>query len=143
MRFAGLILAAILTACAGDAPPPQSIKERVSGDFIPTPEERTVIFGRVYAYWDALARRDWRQAYEFHTEDFRERVPFRTWRQRPGVDWRAYPKPVSIHWSKGAHRHQGPELYAIIEWTSGADTGRRTGRLIWRKDYDSVFRIEN
>lgn len=136
MRY-GLILVAVLMGCAAPPPKVPTIQERVSGAYQPNSQDRTQLYQRIQTYWAALAAGDWAKAYEFHTYDYRERLPLPVW-QRQHVAL-ANPRPVSIHWTKGAHRQFGPELYAIVDWT---DDNSQTGRLIWRQD-DGVFWIEN
>lgn len=136
MRY-GLILLAVLLGCADPSVKVPAIPERVSGNYQPTGQDRIQLYQRTQAYWAALAAKDWTKAYDFHTYDFRERMPFPVWQKQQIA--LSDPRPVSIHWVKGAHRQFGPELYAIVNWT---DDAARSGRLVWRQDAD-VFWVEN
>lgn len=138
MRYGLILMAAVLVGCSSPPPKVSPIPERISGAYQPTGQERAQVYQRTYTYWSALAAKDWRRAYEFHTDGFRARNPFTTWQRRQAAAPLVNPKPVALHWTKGAHRHQGPELYAIVTWK---DDTKRSGRLTWRQD-DEVFWIE-
>ena len=136
MRY-GLILLVVLMGCAVTPPKAPAVQERVSGSYQPTGQDRAQLYQRTQAYWTARAARDWTNAYEFHTYDFRERMPFPIWRKQQVT--LTGPRMVSIHWIKGAHRQFGPELYAIITWV---DQVGQSGQLTWRQDGGGFF-IEN
>ena len=138
-----LIIAALLTACAQQpAQPPAGLQERVSGDRKPTNQERQQLIARLYGYWTAISQQRWDAAFDFHTYDYREQVPMAVWRKQL-QDWPSLPQPDRIHWTKGMFRHHGPELYAIVDWSTGNDPKDRAGRLIWRQETDGTFWIEN
>ncbi|MEM1160026.1 MAG: hypothetical protein AAGJ28_03765 [Pseudomonadota bacterium] len=104
---------------------------------------RNSILAQSHAYWLALADERHRDAFAFHTEDYKERVPFAKWQSQSRNAIGAAPRPVLIRWTQAAHRHQGPELYAILRWAVADRENRSTGTLIWRQDYDGQFRLEN
>lgn len=132
----------VLTACAPAATPPAGVAERYSGDAAPDAALSQRILIDTYAYWDALASSRWQRAYEQFTYDYREKTPFGEWRNLPHTAWARQPQIVSIHWTKGAHRQHGPDLYAIVEWTARAGSSGSEGALIWRQEPDGTFLLE-
>lgn len=142
MRAALIIIGVLLTACADPQPTRQLIEERVSGTYQPTDRDRAGLYARMAAYWSAIAARDFQQAYDFHTFDFRERVPFSTWSRQQAAR-AGLRRAVKIHWTKGVHRYHGPELYAIVDWTTGAAGPGGTGKIVWRQEDDGTFWVEN
>lgn len=145
MRCALLIVGLFLAACA-DSPAPEvtAVPERVSGRYQPNGQDRAALYGRFATYWQAIQAGNLAKAYDFHTLDYQERVPFKIWqREQQRTRTQNIPKPVSIHWSKAAHRRFGPELYAMIAWTAGSGGTESSGTLIWRQDDQGRFWVEN
>ncbi|MEM7060161.1 MAG: hypothetical protein AAF557_21475 [Pseudomonadota bacterium] len=143
MRYAVLIVGLMFSACADPPPKPSGVQERVSGAYQPTGQDRVALYARMTRYWAAIDAGDLEKAYDFHTYDFRERLPFPAWTRQLQKFAEGTPKPVRIHWTKGVHRHHGPELYAIVDWVAGPDGAATKGRLIWRQEDDGVFWVEN
>ncbi|MEM7189152.1 MAG: hypothetical protein AAF439_06025 [Pseudomonadota bacterium] len=136
------MIIALLTACAGDPGPPP-LRERISGTAAPTAALRDSILTQTNAYWLAMNEGRLDDAFAFHTEDYQERLSMPAWRQKLPIASAEPPRPVSIHWTQAARRQDGPELYAIVDWTGQSGETGSEGRLIWRQDYDGVFRLEN
>lgn len=145
MRCAVFVVGLLLAACASPPTPKTfSIPERVSGSYQPNGPDRVALYGRLTRYWVAIDEGKLSEAYEFHTLDYQERVPFSVWQlERKRAQTQDLPKPVRIHWTKAAHRRFGPELYALVAWTAGAGGDARSGRLIWRQDEKGTFWVEN
>lgn len=145
MRCAAVIVGLLLAGCS-DPPTAKTfaIHERVSGSYQPNGPDRAALYVRLATYWQAIQAGNLTKAYDFHTHDYQERVPFIVWqRERQRTRSPDVPKPVSIHWTKAAHRRFGPELYALVKWKAGSGAVQMSGQLIWRQDEKGNFWVEN
>ncbi|MEM0989600.1 MAG: hypothetical protein AAGK00_12005 [Pseudomonadota bacterium] len=138
-RWASIIILLISMGCAGPEEPTGEIAERYSGDVRPVPGRTQAIVNQTLAYWAAIEGDRWHQAYRAHALEYQQVLPFGEWQPRVRGTAMATRQPVAIHWSKSTHRHQGPELYAILSWR---DPGGKQGRVIWREVSSGRFLIE-
>ncbi len=140
LPFAILLLCAL--GCAPAPTPPAGIAERYSGKAVADAGTSQTILVETYAYWDAIASRDWQGAYDRFTDDYKAKTSLSEWQSLGNDAWAARPRILSIHWTKAAHRQHGPELYAIVEWTARKASSGSQGTLIWRQEPDGSFKLE-
>lgn len=125
-----------MSCSAPPGPPP--LDERYNG-VAPDAQRTENLVTLTNAYWAALAGQRWHQAYRYHTLEFQEKFPFDQWLSRVRGETYDGRRPTVLRWSQAAHRHQGPELYAVLDWVGTPD---REGRIVWRQTPRGQFLIE-
>ena len=136
MRYFPLLLV-VLLACAPPPAPDPRLRETLAGEARPTVNERSAVLSQSEAYSAALRAGRLLPAFNLHTDDYRERVPFPQWRRQVAARWPGAGAPVEIRWRQALHRWEGPELYAIVLWPG------EVTQLVWRQDSDGAFLLEN
>lgn len=138
VRWLSIVVLAVSTACAPPPPVPE-IAQRVAGDFRPEAQDTETVVAASYVYWAAMDAGRWTEAWGYHAEDYRERLPYTQWLTEVPRLPAETRRPTEIHWLKQAFRVHGPELYAILTWTAPT----RKGRIYWRQNPAGQWEIEN
>ena len=119
------------------------IHETYAGEAVADPVLRQRVVTDTLAYWEAIGAGRWQAAYDRFTDDYQEDMPFAEWRTIRHDAWAVAPRIKTIRWTKAAHRHHGPELYAVVDWTARTGSSGSEGRLVWRQEPDGTFLLEN